>query len=61
MLTLFEIRNALADGVSIFDLKLKVTYYARVSTDKYEQLNSLENQVAYYEDFIKNNTNNVTE
>lgn len=57
MLTLFQIRNALADGVSIFDLKLKVTYYARVSTDKYEQLNSLENQVNYYEDFIKNNTN----
>lgn len=57
MMTLFEIRNALAGGVSIFDLKLKVTYYARVSTDKYEQLNSLENQVAYYEDFIKNNTN----
>lgn len=57
MLTLFEIRNALADGVSIFDLHLKVTYYARVSTDKYEQLNSLENQVTYYEDFIKSNTN----
>ena len=57
MMTLFEIRNALADGASIFDLHLKVTYYARVSTDKYEQLNSLENQVSYYEEFIKNNTN----
>lgn len=57
MLTLFQIRNALANGVSIFDLKLKVTYYARVSTDKYEQLNSLENQVIYYENFIKKNTN----
>ena len=57
MMTLFEIRNALADGVSIFDLHLKVTYYARVSTDKYEQLNSLENQVSYYEEFIKSNTN----
>ena len=30
---LFEIRNALAQGQSIFDLKLRVTYYARVSTD----------------------------
>ncbi len=57
MLTLFEIRNALANGVSIFDLALKVTYYARVSTDKYEQLNSLENQVIYYENYIKKNSN----
>ena len=57
MLTLFEIRNALADGVSIFDLHLKVTYYARVSTDKYDQLNSLENQITYYEHFIRENTN----
>ena len=53
MLTLFEIRNALADGASIFDLHLKVTYYARVSTDKYDQLNSLENQITYYEHFIR--------
>lgn len=56
MLTLFEIRNALVDGTSIFELPLKVTYYARVSTDKYEQLNSLENQVTYYENYIKENS-----
>ena len=56
MLNLFEIRNSLTNGISIYDLPLKVTYYARVSTDKYEQLNSLENQVNYYEQFIKNNT-----
>ena len=56
MLTLFDIRNALADGISIFDLPLIVTFYARVSTDKYEQLNSLENQVKYYREFIKQNT-----
>ena len=55
MMTLFEIRNALADGTSIYELPLKVTYYARVSTDKYEQLNSLENQVTYYENYIKEN------
>ena len=53
MMTLFEIRNALADGTPIYELPLKVTYYARVSTDKYEQLNSLENQVTYYENYIK--------
>lgn len=57
MLTLFEIRNALSAGLSIFDLHLKVTYYARVSTDKYDQLNSLENQITYYEKFIRENTN----
>ena len=34
MLTLFDIRNALAEGISIYELPLKVTYYARVSTDK---------------------------
>lgn len=56
MMTLFDIRNALNSGVSIYDLPLKVTYYARVSTDKYEQLNSLENQVTYYENYIKENS-----
>ena len=56
MLNLFEIRNSLINGISIYDLPLKVTYYARVSTDKYEQLNSLENQVNYYEEFIKKNS-----
>jgi len=56
MLNLFTIRNSLVNGVSIYDIPLKVTYYARVSTDKYEQLNSLENQVNYYEEFIRSNT-----
>jgi len=55
-MTLFEIRNALANGSSIYELPLKVAYYARVSTDKYEQLNSLENQVTYYENYIKENS-----
>lgn len=57
MSNLYEIRNALSYGTSIYDLNLKVTYYARVSTDKYDQLNSLENQVNYYEHMIRNNTN----
>ena len=57
MMNLYDIRNCLASGVSIYDLHLNVTYYARVSTDKYDQLNSLENQIAYYEQFIKNNPN----
>lgn len=40
---------------TVYDLPLRVTYYARVSTDKDEQLNSLENQVKYYEALIKKN------
>ena len=57
MMNLYDIRNCLASGVSVYNLHLNVTYYARVSTDKYDQLNSLENQIAYYEQFIKNNPN----
>ena len=56
-LDLYEIRNALAQGKSIFDLKLRVTYYARVSTDKDEQLHSLKAQIDYYTEFIKANPN----
>ena len=41
---------------SIYDIPLRVTYYARVSSESDEQLNSLGNQVSYYEDFIKRNT-----
>ena len=40
---------------TVYDLPLRVTYYARVSTDKDEQLNSLDNQVKYYETLIKKN------
>lgn len=42
---------------SIYDISLRVTYYARVSTDSDEQLNSLGNQVGYYEEFIRKNAN----
>ena len=57
LLNLYSIRNVLASGKSIFDLPLRVTFYARVSTDREEQLNSLENQVMYFENFIKTQTN----
>ena len=40
---------------SIYDIPLRVTFYARVSSDTDEQLNSLDNQIAYYETFIKKN------
>ena len=42
---------------SIYDIPLRVTFYARVSSEKDEQLNSLDNQISYYTDLINNNTN----
>ena len=40
---------------SIYDLPLRVTYYARVSSESDEQLNSLSNQISYYENLIRKN------
>ena len=48
--------RAMMRSKSIYDIPLRVTYYARVSSDSDEQLNSLDNQIAYYENFIKKNT-----
>lgn len=45
----------LAQGRGIFDTELAVAYYARVSTDKEEQINSLDNQKRYFEDYIRAN------
>ena len=42
---------------SIFDMQLRVTFYARVSTQKEEQLNSKENQVQTFTEMIENNKN----
>ena len=49
-----EVRQQLRQH-SIYEIPLRVTYYARVSSDSDEQLNSLGNQIAYYEDLIKKN------
>ena len=46
------IRQALKTR-AIYDLSLRVTFYARVSSESDEQLNSLGNQITYYEDLIK--------
>lgn len=50
---LYEIRRALSMGMRITDLKLRVTYYARVSTDTDEQLHSLTAQVDYFSQYIE--------
>ena len=52
---IYDIRNALSSGKTIYDLPLRVTYYARVSTDKDEQLHSLSAQIRYYNEFIRRN------
>ena len=49
---LFEVRSALNSGKSIYDLALRVTFYARVSTEKEEQLHSLTAQTQYYTELI---------
>ena len=47
----YEVRQR-AQYNNIRDMKLRVVYYARVSTEKEEQLNALDNQFKYYEDYI---------
>lgn len=51
---ILEIRTLLRTK-PIYDIPMRVTFYARVSSDSDEQLNSLDNQIAYYENFIKKN------
>ena len=50
---IYEIKQAFSAGKTIYDLPLRVTFYARVSTEKDEQLHSLSAQVQYYVDFIR--------
>lgn len=51
---IMEIRELMRTR-SIYDIPMRVTFYARVSSDTSEQLNSLGNQIEYYEDLIKKN------
>lgn len=48
-----EIRKEILSGKSIYDLKLRVTFYARVSSDSDEQATSVVNQVDYFTNLIK--------
>lgn len=52
---LYNVRRELNNGKSIYDIPMRVTYYARVSTEKDEQLHSLSAQVKYYSDMIGQN------
>lgn len=52
-----KIRAEMRNGRSFYDMPLRVTFYARVSTDQDEQINSLENQVQYYTELIQSKPN----
>lgn len=52
-----EIRKEILSGKSIYDLKLRVTFYARVSSDSDEQSTSVVNQVDYFTNLIKSVSN----
>lgn len=48
-----EIRKEILSGKSIYDLKLRATFYARVSSDSEEQATSVVNQVDYFTNLMK--------
>ena len=52
-----KIRAEMRNGRSFYDMPLRVTFYARVSTDQDEQISSLENQVQYYTELIQSRPN----
>ena len=52
-----DIRNKLLNGNNIFDLSLRVVYYARVSTASEEQITSIVNQVDYFVNYVKGYSN----
>lgn len=44
-------------GYPLTSIKLRVTYYSRVSTDHLEQQKSLKNQIEHFDETIRNNKN----
>ena len=54
---LLKVRSMLSQRKTIYDMSLKVAYYARVSTEMDEQLNSLNNQISFFETEIENQPN----
>ena len=54
-MNVLQTKSELLFGKTIFDMNLNVGYYVRVSTDKDDQLNSLENQSNYFREMINEN------
>ena len=49
-----DLREELLQGKSLYELPLKVVYYARVSTENDTQTTSILNQTTYFQNYIKN-------
>ena len=49
---LYTVRNNIMRGIPLQEINLRVCFYARVSTDKDEQLHSLSNQISFFNDYI---------
>ena len=55
---IYQIANQMkTERKTIFDIPMRVTFYARVSTTREEQENSVENQIAFFTDMIQKNPN----
>ena len=54
---ILNVRRELDSGKSIYELSLRVCYYARVSTDHELQATSIVNQVDYFKKYIDNFSN----
>lgn len=54
---LYTIRQQLNMGINLHNIPLRVTDYARVSTDHLEQKKSLQNQIEHFDEYIKQNKN----
>ena len=52
-----EVKELLKEGNNINSLKLKVTFYARVSTEHELQKTSIKNQIKFFYNYIKSNPN----
>lgn len=52
-----DLKEELLKGKNIYELNLKVTYYARVSTDSDTQNTSITNQIDYFKKYINYNPN----
>lgn len=57
-MNIYEMRQDIrARHTRLSDYNLRVVYYARVSTDKYDQLHSLDAQKTYFENLLERNPN----
>ena len=56
-MTYDDISKKITSGEKLFNIPLRVCFYARVSTDSDVQLNSLDNQLDYYKKYIQSKPN----